>query len=163
MTGFSISKTRLLLGAAAGLLFLGSALFAATAPGGARPRVSDLPVISLTRDVNEAASPGAEETATASVDPTATPAVTATSTTGDSNTPATKPSPTPGTSDGDGDDDREVVSPPVRDEADEPSDDDREVVSPPVRDHDDIESNTVDESRLEDGESSQHKDSPDEE
>jgi len=164
MMGFSISTTRLVLGAAAALLFLGTALYAATAPGVTRPRASDLPVISVMRDVNAHAAPrevAPTDVATTPIDaPTtsdATPAITSLDPESE-----TGSEPRPNTGDSDDDDDREVVSPPVREQSSNEHDEDREVVSPPVRDEDHSSEGSDREDKSEDRESSSQKKSSDE-
>lgn len=131
---FSNKQKLILIGVTAVMLAAGTATFAASAPGGSRPRVTDLPVISLTRAVDEAAAPlpiATVETSIAPVVPAADPPH-----------PPAASSPKPPhapTASHDDDGDREVVSPPVRD--DDP-------------DHDDDDD-------ADNGESSSQKDSPD--
>ncbi|TDB36951.1 MAG: hypothetical protein D9V44_10645 [Actinobacteria bacterium] len=115
---FSSNNTRVLLGITAALLLLGSATFAATTPGGSRPRVSDLPVISVSRDVE---ATGAAPVP-APLDVNASPTPDATDTAGlpaNPTRPETPSTPKPGHPTAtvtDDDDDREVVSPPIRDD-----------------------------------------------
>lgn len=123
-------NTRVLVGVTAALLLIGTATFAATSPGGSRPRSSDLPVISLTRNLNAP-----------STIPTVAPAATDTVAVIPPTTPVKPPtaqaptiSHTPAASPDDSDCEREVVSPPIRDkDPDEDAIDDGERESSPVR------------------------------
>lgn len=113
---------------AAGVLMVGALAFAAGAPGRARPSSADLPSITISEtdlaDPDEAA-PADVTTSTPEPDPT-----------------TDEPEPDPAVTSHDSDDDREVVTPDVRDSDDDEADDDES----PDDDHEDGESSERDDS-----------------
>lgn len=116
---FNGHNTRVLVGVTAALLLIGTATFAATSPGGSRPRPSDLPVISLTRDLDATATTPAVAPAangTARSNPQTTPADSPIAPTNPPTAHAPKTFRTPAASSANDDCEREVVSPPIRDE-----------------------------------------------